>query len=206
MGSKTRILMLMMMITAAVGLVVAGCPSHKPPEPLPDDDGPDPDVFVELIGEGLTESGTLLQADATTWDECIAGVVLQSVGEHTTGVAIPIKQAVEAGTCSGVTQSVTIDPGPCLGLPGVPTVESQDAARDEVMKWLNMTMPVAAGMAEATATTTEDPGLCVAMKLISDFLSPSGVIVDSILTVVEQPGAPFTVPGTSWDCAGCLPS
>lgn len=192
------------LLLCCLALMVLGCDActnHTPPNTTPDP--PDPDLVMETIAVGVGVSGVGLQDNASTWGECIAGVAMESFGNYTRDVAIPIKQAVESGTCQGSAGGVTIDPSPCIGLPGTPEVLGQTLARNEIEKYLDLALPMFSGLAAAGALSAQDQGTCVVLKLFSDILNPAGDLVAAILTVVETPGTPFTTPEVSWDCSSC---
>lgn len=193
----------------AACLTLEGC-RHVPPEdgPVSDDDTPSPpdaDAIVAAVAGGLSTTGTILRDTAATWGECIAGVTLIAVGDYTEEVAIPIRQAIEAGNCSGSIGSVTIDPSPCAGLPGEPAVSGQETARTDVEHYLALALPAAAAFASAGSSASEDPYLCVVLKLLGDLLVPGGQLATSVLAIVEEPGAPFTSPAMTWECGDCYP-
>ncbi len=210
-----RNLLLMTLMTGCLLFMVvgalSGCPTHTPPDTPGDDPLPfqiDPDAVVDLVADACEEIAVSFLASPEDFDECIAGVILQGTADYTRNVAIPIKQAVEAGDCSGYTDSVVIDPSPCVGLPGTPEdVEGVEAAKAEVADALSIALPLASSVASfgaATARGQGDTPACTALQLISDLLEPAGELATGVLVLVEEPGSPFVFPGASWDCSSCL--
>jgi len=193
---------LLLCCLALLALGCDACTNHTPPASTPAP--PDPDTVMTIIAEGVGIAGVAMQDNATTWGECVAGVVMESFGAYTRDVAIPIKQDVESGTCQGSAGGVTIDPGPCIGLSGTPELpDGQALAREEIEKYLDLSLPMFSGLAAAGALSADDQGTCVALTLLSNLLNPAGDLVAAILTIVETPGTPFTTPEVSWDCSGC---
>jgi hypothetical protein len=203
---RTPILLIFALVALPMGC--DSCAKHTPPDTSGDTgDSSDANRVVTPIAIGLSASGAALQASAGEWGECVAGVVMQASGDYAIGVGVPIAEAIDGGATSGSVAGVTIDPSPCAGLPGEPTVEGKDIAREEIEAALAVGVPIAASLAAAGAAAAADKGDvdgCVVLTVLSDLLAPAGDLTMAITAIVENPGVPFESPTMSWDCSACL--
>lgn len=202
----TLLLALMTLAILPMTLGTAGCPP-KPDDPTPPPVTHDYDEDVKDAAEVLQIAGDFLLQNPKDFDTCIAGTVCKATGDATLAVVLPVKEAVEGGTCTGTTASFVIDPSPCVGLPGTPdSPEAIEASKEEVGEVLGIALPVAGyglGKAADAAKADGEAGACTALSLLRDLLAPAGELAGSILTIIETPGEPFTFPGASWDCSAC---
>jgi len=164
-----------------------------------------PDPIVAQVADGLREASASYE-DASTFGDCVLGVVLAASADGTE-IGIVVKQAIEGGTESGATPGMIIDPTPCVGLPGTPTdAEGANAEAERVAAELERWIPMArlaARTGAAVAMAMGDRPWCVGLTMTADQLPTAEEVTNSILRVIEEPGAVWTLPPSTWDLATC---
>lgn len=166
----------------------------------------DPDALMLVATTELRNIGEDYQAK-DNFGLCIMGVALEAFADGTQNWALPIKEAIETGAESGDLDSFVIDPSACIGLPGTPeTAEDLDAARKEVQEVFDAVIPpvrLGLRLGSSTAAMYGETAACVHMTRTADMIDTGSDFIVQILTVIEEPGAPFEVPGGRWSTAGC---
>ena len=192
---------------AGVLLIVAAlemwaCPSQVPPAGPPAVSVGD---IVSASAAVLRGAGTALEASAGTWGACPGGVALVATADAAERIVAPAIEAAEAGALSVTLGPVTVDPGPCSGLPREPDIAGIEGARAEVESALSVWLPVAGvGVDLALLAVGDDRGACAVLTVLGDVLDPAGELAVGIAGIVEAPGEPLTVPGVTVDLSGCL--
>jgi len=167
----------------------------------------DTDQLVADIAQSFKDQGDKLLTNPATFDQCAEGTVYVAIHDYTMKLGTPIKQAIVDGVEDFQAGGITIDPTPCLGLPGVPdTPDKVDAKLKEyeakIMPWLERA-GMGCDIGKVVAKMAGNELACKILTVLAATISPGSEQVKEILKIVEAPGEPFTTPLFTVKLSGC---